>query len=367
VSAVKPNHILGGATRSRTSAVVPIVCLAVVLAGCGSNASSTAPGTAAGQSLAATPPASAQATGQPPSQGVGEALQREFIAVVGEVNPAVVLIQTPSGLGSGVIFDTKGDIVTNAHVVGNDKTFVVITSDGRDSKATLVGTFPVNDIAVIKTAAPGPPPATFGDSSKLVVGDVVLAIGNPLGLQSSVTEGIVSATGRTVNEEGGTALPGLIQTSAAINPGNSGGALVDLAGEVIGIPTLAAGDPQLGGAAPGIGFAIPSNAASDIATQLIEHGRVVSTHRAYLGIRAANVEPPQAVLVYSVDQGGPAAQAGIQPGELIVSIDGTPTPDAAALAAVLANLAPGQTVTVKVLSRDGSTRDVKVTLGELPG
>jgi putative serine protease PepD len=326
--------------------------LVIALVGCSSSTASPSP------------------SGSPPStadQGIGEGLQREFVAVVKKVNPSVVLIRTSSGLGSGVVFDAKGDIVTNAHVVGNDSTFTLTSSDGHDSKATLVGTFPVNDIAVIKSESTGLAPATFGDSSKLVVGDVVLAIGNPLGLQSSVTEGIVSATGRTVTEPSGAALPGAIQTSAAINPGNSGGALVNLAGEVVGIPTLAAGDPQLGGAAPGIGFAIPSNAAKDIATQLIGNGRVVSTHRAYLGIRAANVEPPVGVLVYSVDEGGPAAKAGIKPGTVIVSIDGKPTPDSAALAAVLANLKPGQTVTVKALSKDGSTQDVKVTLGELPG
>jgi S1-C subfamily serine protease len=365
VNAVKSNDILGGATRSRTAGLLLTAFLAIALAGCADNSSSPAPASAPGQSQAVSQPAASQASGQ--SQSIGEALQQEFVAVVKRVNPAVVLIQTPTGLGSGVVFDAKGDIVTNAHVVGNHTTFTVTTSDGHDSKATLVGTFPVNDIAVIRTQATGLTPATFGDSSKLVVGEFVLAIGNPLGLQSSVTDGIVSATGRTVNEENGAALPGLIQTSAAINPGNSGGALVDLAGEVVGIPTLAAGDPQLGGAAPGIGFAIPSNQASDIATQLIENGRVVSTHRAYLGIRTANVEPPRGVLVYAVDPGGPAAKAGIQPGELIVSVDGKPTPDSAALAAVLANLTPGQTVAVKVLNQDGSSRDVNVTLGELPG
>ena len=369
--AVKLNQGPGGTTHTRRSTghvrrLLLAIGMTIALAGCASN-TSPAPATAPSQSRGASQPASSQSAAQPPAQGVGEALQREFVAVVKKVNPAVVLIQSSTGLGSGVVFDAKGNIVTNAHVVGNDKTFTVVSSDGHDSKAILVGSFPVNDIAVIKAEANGLPPATFGDSSKLVVGDVVLAIGNPLGLQSSVTEGIVSATGRTVNEPGGAALPGLIQTSAAINPGNSGGALVDLAGEVVGIPTLAAGDPQMGGAAPGIGFAIPSNAAKDIATQLVEHGRVVSTHRAFLGIRTADVEPPVGVLVYSVDAGGPAAQAGIKPGEFIASIEGQSTPNSAALAAVLANLAPGQVVTVKILNRDGSTRDVKVTLGELPG
>jgi S1-C subfamily serine protease len=277
-----------------------------------------------------------------------------------------VLIETAGGLGSGVVYDTDGNIVTNAHVVGDATEFKVTASDGRQLAATLVGSFPVDDLAVIRAEQGDLPPATFGDSSHLEVGRVVLAIGNPLGLQSSVTEGIISATGRTLVEPGGAALPNLLQTSAAINPGNSGGALVDLSGAVVGIPTLAARDPGMGGAAPGIGFAIPSNTAKEIARQFVEDGEVVSSHRAYLGIQAASVRDAPGVLVYSVDEAGPAARAGIKAGELIVEIDGRPTPDPAALATILAELQPGQTVNVRLLDRDGSTRDVSVTLGELP-
>jgi S1-C subfamily serine protease len=169
-----------------------------------------------------------------------------------------------------------------------------------------------------------------------------------------------------VVEPGGSALPNTIQTSAAINPGNSGGALVDLTGAVVGIPTLAARDPNAGGAAPGIGFAIPSNTAKEIARQFVENGKVVSSHRAYLGIQSARVQDAPGVLVYSVEDTGPAAQAGIKPGELIVEVDGKPTPDPAALAAVLADLQPGQTVKVGLQDRDGSKREVSVVLGELP-
>lgn len=277
-----------------------------------------------------------------------------------------MLIQTRSGLGSGVVYDDQGHIVTNAHVVGNETQFLVGTSDGRQVRATLVGSFPVDDLAVIKVEETDLRPATFGDSSKLVVGEVVLAIGNPLGLQSSVTEGIVSATGRTVTEPNGAALPNVIQTSAPINPGNSGGALVDLSGAVVGMPTLAATDPGLG-AAPGIGFAIPSNTATDIARQFIEFGRVVSSHRAYLGVQPANVQGLEGVLVFSVEPDSPAAKAGIKRGDVITEIDGQPTPNAGALAAVLAQLEPGATVTVKLVREDGSVDEVSVTLGELPG
>jgi putative serine protease PepD len=134
-------------------------------------------------------------------------------------------------------------------VVDNADAFQVTLANGRQYRARLVGSFPADDLAVLHIDAGGLQPAAFADSSRLQVGDVALAIGNPLGLQSSVTEGIVSALGRTVNEDNGVALPNVIQTSAAINPGNSGGALVDLQGQVIGIPTLAATDPQLGGSA----------------------------------------------------------------------------------------------------------------------
>jgi S1-C subfamily serine protease len=209
---------------------------------------------------------------------IAGALQNDFITVVGHVSPSVVVIETTAGLGSGVVFDTKGDIVTNNHVVDGSKTFTVTLSDGQKLPGTLVGTYPAGDLAVIHVTSANLPPATFGDSSKLVVGDIVLALGNPLGLQGSVTQGIVSALGRNIPESATVTLPNVIQTSAEINPGNSGGALINLAGEVVGIPTLAALDPQLGGgAAAGIGFAIPSNDVVDVAGQLIANGRVTTT------------------------------------------------------------------------------------------
>ena len=196
---------------------------------------------------------------------------------------------------------------------------------------------------------------------------MALAIGNPLGLQSSVTEGIVSALGRTVNEDNGVALPNVIQTSAPINPGNSGGALVDLQGQVIGIPTLAATDPQLGGgAAAGIGFAIPSNIVGDIAAQLISQGKVTNSHRAWLGVEVA-ATTTGGLLITKVATGGPAAKAGIRAGELVTAVQGTATPDPPTLADVLAGLQPGQTVQVEVARPSGPRRTVRVTLGQFPG
>ena len=198
-------------------------------------------------------------------------LQQELVGVVRAVSPSVVQIRTSQDLGSGVVFDARGDVVTNAHVVGNATRLVVTLASGDSHPATAIARDPANDLAVIRIAGARPRPATFADSSQVEVGDIVLALGNPLGLRSSVTEGIVSAVGRSVPEGDGVTLSSAIQTSAAINPGNSGGALVDLSGRVIGIPTLAALDPQMGaGQAPGIGFAIDSNTVSRVAGALAQ-------------------------------------------------------------------------------------------------
>src|SRR5690348_3788919 len=307
-----------------------------------------------------------------------------YAGVVRKVLPSVVLIRTSEGLGSGVVLDTKGNIVTNAHVAGNAKEFQVqVAGDTSPRSAKLVGTYPPDDLAVIRADNPaGLEPATFGDSDLAQAGDVVLAIGNPLGLSGSVTQGIVSATDRAVTEPAtdgavpGSAatLPGAIQTSAPINPGNSGGALVNVAGHVIGIPTLAAGSPQGGGQAQGIGFAIPSNLARDIATQIIDTGHVTNSHRAAIGAEVTTVLGPdgpaddtaaQGVGVVAVTGGGPADQAGLKAGDVIVSVGAQETPDTTALSQALAAASPGDQVTLTV-SRDGDQRDVQVTLGELP-
>jgi putative serine protease PepD len=327
-------------------AVAGLATAALVLAGC-SHALTPAPG----------PTSTALSTSV-------EALQQQFVRVVEQVGPSVVLIQTSRGLGSGVVLDAKGDIVTNNHVVAGSNDFQVTLASGKQYTARLVGSFPPDDLAVLRIDATGLKPATFADSTSVAVGDLALAIGNPLGLQSSVSEGIVSARGRTVNEDNGVALPNVIQTSAAINPGNSGGALVNLDGEVIGIPTLAALDPQLGGGqASGIGFAIPSNIVRNIATQLAGTGTVTNSRRAFLGAQVGTTTSG-AVLVTRVRAGSPAAEAGIHAGQLITAVNGTATPDPTTLTDVLAGLEPGQTVTVAVTDPGGSTQAARVTLGE---
>jgi putative serine protease PepD len=241
-------------SRLRTFAAVPIVFAVAALAGCGSDEAAT--GTAVPESAGA------------------RSLQQQFTKVVADVSPQVVQVQTSQGLGSGIVYDDKGDIVTNAHVAGNARQFLV-TLSGRDRRqGTLVGTDPSNDLAVIRVSGKAPAPAAFGDSSTTRSGQIVFAIGNPLGLQSSVTQGIVSSVNRQVSEGNGVTLSNVLQTSAEINPGNSGGALVDLSGRVVGIPTLAAVDPEFGNQqAPGIGFAIPSDKVREVADQLIGGGQ----------------------------------------------------------------------------------------------
>ncbi|HWE11310.1 MAG TPA: trypsin-like peptidase domain-containing protein [Solirubrobacteraceae bacterium] len=304
--------------------------------------------------------------GQP--QPAGDQLQQEFIDVVKRVSPEVVQIQTSTGLGSGIVFDDRGDIVTNGHVVTGAQQLSVTLGSGRQYPATVVGIYPQNDIAVIRVSGARPHPATFADSSTIQVGDIALAIGNPLGLRSSVTQGIVSSVGRTVSEGSGVVLPSVIQTSAEINPGNSGGALVDLNGDVIGIPTLAAIDPESAdrSQAPGIGFAIPSNTAKSIASQLIASGSVATAGRASLGVVVTSVIGG-GLLVVIAEPGGAAAKAGIKRGDVIVAVAGQSTPTSDVLASVLAGLRPGQTVPVELLTPAGQQATVQVTLGRQPG
>ena len=290
------------------------------------------------------------------------------MAVVKATQPEVVQIQTDTGLGSGVIFDANGNIVTNAHVIAQAASLQVTLADGRRFPAHLVGAYAPDDLAVI-TIGTGHAikPASFANSSKLQVGDIVLAVGNPLGLQSSVTDGIISALGRDVSESQGVVLPDAIQTSAPINPGNSGGALIDLGAQVVGIPTLAAANPQLGSTAAGIGFAIPSNTVTDIAGQIVRNGKVVNSHRAALAVSVADSPSRPGALVATVEPGGAAAKAGIVTGDSIVKVNGGEISNVGDLSTALAAHRPGDKVSVSVTGTDGSTRTVTVTLGQLPG
>ncbi|WP_407989767.1 S1C family serine protease [Kitasatospora sp. CMC57] len=346
-----------------------LVLAGALATGCSSGSSST--------TASSSPSASTSGSPSAPARSSGNQLQDDYQKVIANVLPSVVQITTPSGLGSGIVYDSKGDIVTNAHVVGSAKTFTVtLANSGKALQATLVGSFPESDLAVIKLDSPpgGLKPASFGDSGKVEVGQITLAMGSPLGLSSSVTQGIVSATGRTVSEPNGGNSPGatignMVQTSAAINPGNSGGALVNLSSQVIGINTLAATDPEMnGGAAPGIGFAIPAATITNIADQLIKDGKVGNSGRAALGISArtsfnADFQPAGAVIV-SVTPGGPADAAGLQPGDVITKVGDTAVTTLNSLTTALAALQPGAKVTV-TYEREGAARTAEVTLGSL--
>ncbi len=295
-------------------------------------------------------------------------LQTAYERVVQRVSPSVVQIQSDEGLGSGIVYDTSGHIVTNDHVLGDARTFTVTLADGAEHKAALVGAFSPDDLAVIRLTSGKPPAATFAaDSAKLRVGQLTLALGNPLGLRSSVTQGIVSSVGRTVSEGNGAVIAAAIQTSAAINPGNSGGALVDLSSNVIGIPTLAATVPELGGGqAAGIGFAIPVSTVRRIADQLISSGKVTDSGRAFLGVSVASLVSGEGVVVSDVTAGSAADKAGIERGDVIVSVAGTHITSSDDLSVRLAELKPGQTVPVTIQRPDGTKKTVQVKLGETP-
>jgi S1-C subfamily serine protease len=309
------------------------------------------------------------------SLGSVSQLQSQYEHVVQHVLPSVVQIATNNSTGSGVVYDSKGDVVTNAHVIASATSVKVVDSVGNKTlPAKIIGQFAPDDLAVIRVEshASSLKPAMFGDSSGAQIGQIVLAMGNPLGLSDSVTQGIISATGRTVGggEPNGTALiTAAIQTSAAINPGNSGGALVNLQGQVIGIPTLAATLPGQGGVAPGIGFAIPSNTVKNIANQLIKTGKVTKSDRATLGITAqtaaSEAGTPAGVAVLAVNSGGTAARAGVRAGDIIVGINNLTVKSVEQLESALTQLQPGTTVKIKYTRGSSKVHEGRAKLDSL--
>jgi len=268
-------------------------------------------------------------------------------------------------MGSGVIVSPDGKILTNAHVVKDADEIKVTLGDKRTFQAKVIGADPDSDIAVIKIDAKDLPTATLGDSSKLRVGEIVLAVGNPFGFNQTVTSGIVSATGRTNVKI--IAYEDFIQTDAAINPGNSGGPLVNIYGEVIGINTAIA--TRTGGY-QGIGFAIPSNSAKRIMEDLLTEGKV---RRGLLGVHIQDVtealaksfgrDTADGALVNNVVPGSPADKAGIQPGDIILEFNGQPISNAGQLRNVVAAEKPGATATV-VVFRNKKKLSLPVTIQE---
>jgi putative serine protease PepD len=300
-------------------------------------------------------------------------LDRSSLAgIAAVVQPSVVSISTGSGEGSGVVLTKDGYVLTNNHVVAgaNGNRVSVAFSNGRSAQATIVGTDPRTDLAVVKAEGVSDlRPATFGDSSSMQVGDTVLALGSPLGLQGSVTAGIVSALNRTIRTGGDQQSPlepqaavrsmsGLLQTDAPINPGNSGGALVNTDGHVIGINTAIATSGQSQGNI-GVGFAIPSNKAKQVADQLMK-GEKVS--HPFIGVSVNDAENGGA-LVGTVEPNSPAAKAGLQKGDIVTKIGDTEINDSDDLVSAVQSGKVGDQLPV-TYTRNGDQRTTTVTLGE---
>ncbi|MGH9352711.1 MAG: Do family serine endopeptidase [Terriglobia bacterium] len=301
-----------------------------------------------------------------------------FRQFFGNMFPNVPREQKEHALGSGTIVSADGYILTNNHVIAHATTIDVVLHDNRTFTGKVVGADPETDIAVVKIDAKDLPTATLGDSSNLKVGDMVMAFGNPFQQYFTVTKGIVSALGRA--DMGGGRGPeplseNFIQTDASINPGNSGGALVNVRGQVIGIPTFilsGAAGPGGEGSSIGIGFAIPINAAKHVMTDLIKTGKV---SRGYLGVHVSGLDAGLAkefsvpdtagALVQDVEAGSPAAKAGIKNGDVVRTLNGEAVAGPGQLTADIININPGETVTLGIL-RNGKQMEIKVTLGERP-
>ena len=279
--------------------------------------------------------------------------------------------QRAASLGSGVIVSSSGYVLTNHHVVEAADEIEVALADGKRLLAKVVGSDPETDLAVLRLDAENLPAISFGSSDALRVGDVVLAIGNPFGVGQTVTSGIISALGRT--GLGISTFENFVQTDAAINPGNSGGALVDAAGNLIGINTAIftrAGGSAVG--SMGIGFAIPVSTAKMVLEQIVRSGSVT---RGWIGVEVQEVTPPLAesfklggtrgALIAGVLRGGPADKAGIKPGDVLLEVQGKPVADPAAMLNLIAALAPGSAATMKV-KRKGEDMDASVTVGRRP-
>jgi len=272
-----------------------------------------------------------------------------------------------SSLGSGVIVSGDGYVITNNHVIAGADDIEVALRDGRIAAAQLVGTDPETDVAVLRIDLDELPVITFSGEKKLRVGDVALAIGNPFGVGQTVTLGIISATGR--DRVGINTYENFIQTDAAINPGNSGGALIDAHGNLVGINTAIF---SKSGGSQGIGFAIPAGIAREIMSQLIETGHVT---RGWLGVETQNVTPALAesfglrdvtgIIIAGIQRSGPAARAGLRPGDIILEIDGKPTTDSRATMNQIARTSPGDTLRITIL-RNGRKMQAEVVVGQRP-
>ncbi|MGA9854884.1 MAG: trypsin-like peptidase domain-containing protein [Gammaproteobacteria bacterium] len=302
-----------------------------------------------------------------------DAYSRAVVAVVTTVGSAVVNIRVETargraGAGSGVLVAPDGYLLTNNHVVERAQRLRVNFTDGNEVNAVLVGLDPATDLAVIRAEGNGLPYACLGDSNGLQAGQLVIAIGNPLGYASSVSSGVVSALGRALATQSGRLIENVIQHTAPLNPGNSGGALLDSGGRVMGINTAIIAMAQ------GIGFAIPVNTAQWVLSQLLTHGRVL---RGWLGIggrerpldrrwvRALDLAADRGVEVASVEKDTPAAKAGLRAGDIVLKLAGRPMTSIADLQRTLGELPIGETTTLDVL-RQAKRLSVEITPAEAP-
>jgi serine protease Do len=361
----------------RASADVLVILAVSAVAACRGKTEAPPPAPAAPAAAAAPPVTRAEAP--------AGASTSNFVGLVRKLDPSVVAIRTTElvaaspfddvpeevqgSLGSGVIVDASGLIVTNHHVVAGGADIEVVMADGTELAGTVIGADPEIDIALVKVGASGLTAAPLGDSDKVEVGEWVVAIGNPFGLEHTATAGIVSAVGRTLSDvPAGRAhmAQTFIQTDASINPGNSGGPLINAAGEVIGIATA------IDTRGRGIGFAVPIDLVKDVIPALRRDGRLV---RSWLGVylqpvteelaRDLSIAPRQGVFVAGVVEGSPAAQAGLMRGDVILEFGGRPV-DERTLPWRAAVAGAGQTVKVKVL-RQGAERTIDVRMQRLPG
>lgn len=271
-----------------------------------------------------------------------------------------------SSLGSGVILSDQGYIITNNHVIATADSIIIALQDGREAPATIIGTDPETDLAILKTDLDNLPSISLSPSDNLRVGDVVLAIGNPFGVGQTVTMGIVSATGR--NSLGLNTYEDFLQTDAAINPGNSGGALVNALGNMIGISTALF---SKSGGSQGIGFAIPSDLAKKVMTDLIKHGRVI---RGWLGVEIQELTPTLAesfglndtkgLILAGIYRGGPSHKAGLQPGDILLSLNGSPVEGRKSMLEI-ADIKPGEVIEAEYI-RNNQKATTRIQVGERP-
>jgi len=293
---------------------------------------------------------------------------------------SVVYISNSAGSGSGIIYDTQGDIVTNNHVISSGSNLSVTLSNGKSYSAKVVGADPADDLAVVRIQASNLTPAHFAAAGQYQVGQMVIAVGSPLGLKESVTSGLISGIHRVEQEPNGSYLSDAVQTSAPINPGNSGGGLFTLSGLVAGMPTLEQTSSSNGGTAQAIGFAIPSERIVYIANQIVNSGHVQHTGRPFLGVaptdstsgggygnfgQFGNQSTVSGAIASQVSGNGPAGRAGAAQRDVVRARTGTQCTGSEELLSYLATQKPGNTVSLKI-KRNNQTLTINVKLGELP-